>query len=86
MEKNASISMSLLPHLPEDRGGFIHPIVRKSDEVCAALSLVGWERCGLPILLAAFGFSRKMRSASGFSVSCFFQLPVDPMKFVLCRA
>jgi hypothetical protein len=40
MEKNASISMSLLPHLPEDQKGFIHPIVSKSHEVCAVPSLV----------------------------------------------
>ena len=41
MERNASISMSLLAHLPEDPGGFIHPIVSKSHEVCAVPSLVG---------------------------------------------
>ena len=41
MERNASISMSLLSHLPEDQGGFIHPIVSKSHEVCAVPSLVG---------------------------------------------
>ena len=41
MEINASVSMSLLPHVPEDQGGFIHPIVSKSHEVCAVPSLVG---------------------------------------------
>ena len=56
MERNASISMSLLSHLPEDQGGFTHPIVSKSHEVCAVPSLVGLEFCALPILFAAFGF------------------------------
>ena len=40
MERNASISMSLLPHLPRDQGGFIHPMVSKSHEVCAVPSLL----------------------------------------------
>lgn len=44
-------------NLPEDQGGFILPIASKSDEACAVPSLVGWERCALPILLAAFGFT-----------------------------
>ena len=61
------------------------PSASKSNEVCAMPSLVGWERCASPILLAACGFSCEMFSAFGFSAPCLFQLPVNPMKFVLCR-
>ena len=75
MERNASISMSLHPSNGQQ-------IPRSL--CCAELSWIGvlWfadsPGCFWIFSWKAFSF--------WFSVSCFFQLPVDPMKFVLCRA
>ena len=62
MERNANISLSVLPN-----PGL--PIASKSNEVCAVPSLLGWERCASPTLLAAFEISHDMLTAFGFSVS-----------------